>query len=475
MSSYGLEVDLDTSPFACAAASASIGLPFAFLPGDKVDVKRSAGRILELQEEAVILGAYQGRLFYRLVSQKSEGGSLMEGGGRAWFWDESEAVDGGLQLIGEGLGHSVKLPKLRRFNPRHGGLKVVYSGGAVGELSCHVHVFICLESLVHTNIYHITDETVRSDLEIFDGSKSIGTIPSGTVVPPSEVIERRQNSCGVVRYLIDHKPIGRGWVSSRIRGGKEDSIVEMLPFEDDEETSNEPQYITPEDSAREWYKHYEESLQPSETSIKKKEFSESLKIRSIEEFKGLLDSGVISGMDELRSDSLMAATYGKIADALPHSSEGGCSFLDCAVVLSAANPSEKDQTKGIKSSVDAMVHEVATESLVHVITRGKMPPTRSLMARISMLRAFNRRARFGMPWLPLRSAQEGSAILGGLSGFGTSLERAGRTWDIKSQSQVSIFAMAKSKPMPHRKSLIHTQTNLYVVRYTVDTISINFI
>ena len=121
------------SPLSCAAACASIGLPIALLPGDRVDVKRSAGRILELQEEAVVLGTYQGRLFYRLVSQKSEGGSLTEGGGRAWFWDESEAVDGGLQLIGDGLGHNVPLPKLNRFKPKCGGLKVVYGGGAVGK------------------------------------------------------------------------------------------------------------------------------------------------------------------------------------------------------------------------------------------------------------------------------------------------------------------------------------------------------
>jgi hypothetical protein len=133
LSCVGLDVDLDTNPFACAAACASIGLPIALLPGDKIDVKRSAGRILELQEEAVVLGTYQGRLFYRLVSQKSEGGSLMEGGGRAWFWDESEAVEGGLQLIGKGKGRSIELPKLTRFNPPNGGLKVVYVGGAVGK------------------------------------------------------------------------------------------------------------------------------------------------------------------------------------------------------------------------------------------------------------------------------------------------------------------------------------------------------
>lgn len=132
---------MDTSPFACAAACASIGLPIAFLPGDRVDIKRSAGRILELPEEAVVQGTYQGRLFYRLVSQKSEGGSLTEGGGRSWFWDESEAVEGGLQLIGEGLGLSVKLPKIQRFSPRHEGLKVVYAGGAVGKFSGR---FVCV-------------------------------------------------------------------------------------------------------------------------------------------------------------------------------------------------------------------------------------------------------------------------------------------------------------------------------------------
>lgn len=134
LSSYGLDVDLDTSPFACAAACAAIGLTTAFLPGDLVDVKRSAGRILELQEKALVLGTYQGRLFYRLISQKSEGGSLMEGGGRAWFWDESEAVEGGLHIIGNGRGLSVELPKLSRFKPVTGGLKIVYPGGAVGML-----------------------------------------------------------------------------------------------------------------------------------------------------------------------------------------------------------------------------------------------------------------------------------------------------------------------------------------------------
>jgi len=428
LSSYGLDAYLDTSPFACAAACASIGLPIAFLRGDRVDVKRSAGRILELQEEAVVLGTYQGRLFYRLVSQKSEGGSLMEGGGRSWFWDESEAVDGGLQLIGEGLGKSVKLPKLNRFNPQHNGLKVVYVGGAV----------------------------VRSDLEIFDGSKSMGTIPSGTVIPRKEVIERRMNSCGVVRYLIEHEPIGRGWISSCIRGGKEEAIVEMMPFENEGNSSlDQHQYISPEDSAREWYSNYEKESQSSRHELERNHFSQFLNIDSIQEFRELLIAGVVGGLSQLNSDSLVAATYGKISDVLPDSSEGDCSFLDCALVIGASHPRERGPLMGMSSSIDAIVHEAANESLSHVID--SLPPTKALMARISMLRAFNRRARFGLPWLPLRSAQESSAILGGLSGYGTSLERAGRTWDVKSQS-LWVQAPSISSRLRNCREILFTST-----------------
>ena len=143
---FGLDLDLDSSPLACATASALIGLKFALLAGDRVRLQRSAGRILELAEEAVVLGTYQGRLFYRIVSQKSEGGSLTEGGGRAWCWDESEVVDG-LPFISPAKGYGVELPMLDRFKcTSTGGLRIVYEGGAV----------------------------VRSDLEIFDGSVNLG-------------------------------------------------------------------------------------------------------------------------------------------------------------------------------------------------------------------------------------------------------------------------------------------------------------
>merc|ERR1712194_484648 len=282
-------------------------------------------------------------------------------------------------------------------------------------------------------------------------------IPTGTTISSDQVIERRLNSCGVLRYLIDHSTVGRGWISSQIRGGNEEPIVEMLPFKEDASSLGQPRYATPEDSAREWYKQYTKANDLSEAASQRNIFSEVLNIDSIQEFGEFLTKGMIHGMSELDSDSLVAATYEKIADVLPYSSEGSCSFLDCAIVLlGTSNPLGYDNIRIISRSIDAIVHEVAAESLLPVID--KLPSTKALMARISMLRAFNRRARLGLPWLPFRSVQESSAILGGLSGFGISLERAGRTWELARSKSLWVQAPTISSRLRNCREILFTST-----------------
>ena len=246
-----------------------------------------------------------------------------------------------------------------------------------------------------------------------------------------------------MRYLIDHEPVGRGWISSRIRGGKEELIVEMLPPNVENninDTAVSPQYITPEDSAKEWYARYKLAIESDSSSqflSKKNDFAESFVIDTIEDFTKLLEYGKVTGLSGFDSDSFIASTYGAISDVLPHNDEVGCPFLACALALTnAAQTCAQERTKveDIGITVDAIAQEVASESISQVID--KLPSTKALMARIAMLRALNRRARFSLPWIPLRPAQAGSAVLGGLSGFGASLERAGRTWDVKSKSTV---------------------------------------
>ena len=89
-------------------------------------------------------------------------GSLKEGGGRAWFWDEIEVVNGSLQLVRSNPANEIKLPLLDRFkSTASGGLRITkHSSGAI----------------------------MPSDIEILRHvSQSIGVIPNGTNIPQKVV------------------------------------------------------------------------------------------------------------------------------------------------------------------------------------------------------------------------------------------------------------------------------------------------
>lgn len=387
--SYGLTTDFDTSPKACAAATASLGIPYALLSGDRVKLTRSAGRILELEEEAVVLGAFQGQLYYRIVSQKSEGGSLTEGGGRAWHLDESEVVDG-LPFVNPEKGLGVKLPRLDRFRClSSGGLRIVFEGGAV----------------------------VRSDLEIFDGSSNLGSIPFGTVIPRQDVLERRVNSCGVVRYRVIYKDMGEGWISARIRGGKEECIVECVS-DTTIDTSEEARFPTPADCAEAWYTVWEQKSRSQENFA-------SLKIKDLEAFRVLVSQAILPGVSRLVSDSTLAAALSAISNFYEGGNAMECSFQEVAAafsfVVARNNAAEMNFFEGSSPAV------IQATAAVFARFDSALPSLPSLLARVAVLKALNRRLHYALPWLPLRPCQEGSGMFGGLSGFGTSIDRAGRT------------------------------------------------
>jgi len=389
LASSCLDVCLDCSPIACATACAGLGLKNVLLAGDRVAVKRSAGRQLELAEEAVILGAYQGRLFYRLVSQKSEGGSLTEGGGRAWFWDESEVVDDSLQVVGKCAAPNPELPLIDRFRCLSpGGLRIVYQGGAV----------------------------VRSDLEIFDRSENMGSIPCDTLIPQKDVLERRVSSCGIVRYRIRYEAVGVGWISSRIRGGMEEPIIEPIEEQDAETTSQSERLSTPLEAALIWYKKNKEF-------VDKKTPDKQWEIASFQEFKTLIETSVPEGLDAATFDAFVSSLVGSITD----NTEGGdsveCSFRETQqpiqfAVSSAANEKLLSATSSTPAANQAVAAVVAESGI-------RLQGTRSLLARIALLRALNRRCRYSLPWVCVRPSQEGSAILGGLCGHGAPVRRAG--------------------------------------------------
>lgn len=400
--SGGLQADLDTSALSCATASALLGLPFALLTGDKVEIKRSSGRILELSEIAEILGTMDGRLYYRLVSQKTEGGSLSEGGGRAWFWDESEVVDGGVTIIGKSKGLDIELPLLERFTCANNDLHIVYERGAL----------------------------VRTDLEI-DVSESLGTIPFNAIIPDSDVLDCRINSSGILRYKVIYEGL-RGWISSRIRGEKEQVIVErilkgkvIVADEGGVEVDLEQQvrFVFPEDASKIWWNKYKEMMEeePRPEAIRQGVFAK------------LVGDGVIPGLSMLESDCILSRVLSALEDISPD-----FVFEEIYTALKFARGQQsvrmlKGESKNV-SSVQTLMNQAAASMLS---CHDLLPTAESMVARASLLRAFNRRVKVALPWIPVKPAQEGSTLYGGILGFGSSVNRVGRSAANDSDVKVS--------------------------------------
>jgi hypothetical protein len=395
-----LFIDLDRTPFACAIACANIGLGFVLLPGDKVRVKRSAGRILELTEEALVLGAYQGRLWYRLISQRSDGGSLSEGGDRAWFWNESEVVKESLVPTGSLWQGNIELPMLSRFKcTAPGGLRVIYSGGAV----------------------------MRTDLEIFAESTTLGIISFGTIILQQDVLECRVNSCGVLRYRVKYDPLGEGWISERIRGGKEDLIVESMAALCTENNITLDGVASPEEAAQIWLKSYNDFLLQTD----RKPSGQCCDISSLTEFENILQKGVISTLSSVESDSIFTTILNLIAENADGHVLNLC-FADVSSIL-AESLSLLHRPEMLHAS--SLVKDV---SMLLTAVGGEAPPVNAIMARMSLLRAFNRRAVYALPLISLQSPQEISSILGGPAGLGASIDIIKSVGNIRNHELVSV-------------------------------------
>ena len=90
----GPSVALDTTPRACVLASIRLGLPEAYFRGDRILFTKSSGRKLDAKEEAVILGAHNGKLWYRLESHSNNSPTAMSVGG------QGEDATGGIMESG---------------------------------------------------------------------------------------------------------------------------------------------------------------------------------------------------------------------------------------------------------------------------------------------------------------------------------------------------------------------------------------
>lgn len=185
----------------CVEASINLGLSHPLFHGDRIVFTKTSGRSLDTKEEAVILGSYKGLLWYKLDSHDVTTEEVIETGADVWFLVPNDVE--GMSLLKRGLcqvpsvGIETPLPRIPLF---HGGF---------------VHVF------------HENGAVMRDGIEI-DTSDILCSVPTNTTV---YAIERRMNSSNIMRYLVFYNG-HYGWISERMRGGTEDTMVRRVEATD---------------------------------------------------------------------------------------------------------------------------------------------------------------------------------------------------------------------------------------------------
>jgi hypothetical protein len=86
-----------------------------------------------------------------------------------------------------------------------------------------------------------------------------------------------------------------------------------------------------------------------------------------------------------------------------------------------------------------ILNSPGVEAVSNVLsTHMKMfPPIKYVICRTAMLFALNRRFQYAIPFFSLSSPQENSSVIGGLSGYGASIESVGKSRMKRSQEKVS--------------------------------------
>ena len=187
----------------------------AMYRGDRFSFVRSQGRTLDMKEDAVVLGAYRGELWYRLDTQQGDAQGngpergpqeLIESGSVAWCLAQADVED--VSSVHD-LRMSLKSAKALK-------------SGVIPEAVRSIEL---ARTPAHQGgLLYVTCEAgsvMRDGIEI-DAANEQCRIPAGTRLL---AIERRRNSSNITRFKVIYE--GQvGWISERMRGGTEDMMLE---------------------------------------------------------------------------------------------------------------------------------------------------------------------------------------------------------------------------------------------------------
>ncbi|GMH85202.1 hypothetical protein TrST_g10915 [Triparma strigata] len=432
-----IEIRCSTKLVDVLEACANLGMRTALFPGDVVRLKRANGRILELSEEAVIVGAFNGTLWYRLISQKAEGGSLVEGGGRSWCFYAADCIEGGFEVLSrfdEGL-EEVNLPLCREFTG--GKAKVVYVGGAV----------------------------VRTDVEIdLDESVNIGCLDQGEELV--EYLERRVNSCNIMRYkvkvLVKKEVVGDGDGDGEGEGegegdGDDEGEGEGEGKGETEGGGEQEQEKQEEEEVWGWcsgrIRGGEDELIFDEVGNREGETSREIAERVARDLKSVLGGVEADGAEEevgrnIFEKEIKDGNFGKSVRLLNS--------------LMASSGQESVGYGDVRRALEGgdVKFEVFGEEEIDISKE---------LVRCSIILTVNKVIGRSLPLLGLRGVQENTALFGGLNGSGASdkrvadgdwfvakgvgdvVESAKRSWGLLTSTKMKFFddiVMTTTHPTP---------------------------
>lgn len=177
-------------------------------------------------------------------------------------------------------------------------------------------------------------------------------------------------------------------------------------------------FILPEDSAKvcllEYHKRHSNKQDRGKPDL------------SVEEYEAALDRSIIGNMTACDSDAFLVRCMTAMSDALPCGDALATDFANITAALTHAivRHGESSPAPGPLSTHQAS--EAAISAFSALPSTVRLPDAHDLMARLALLRALNRLILYALPYISMRPAQEGSAILGGTHGFGAGLDRVGR-------------------------------------------------
>lgn len=369
-----VNVNVDVTPRACVEASVRLGLSTALFHGDRISFSKSSGRALEMVEEAIVLGAFNGSIWYRLDAQHNSGSSgLGDGGTLAWFLVPNDIE--GMKIVTRNSKIpdqviNVPLPRLPAY---HGGF---------------IHLF------------HDSNAVLRDGLEI-DTSEMLCSIPANTTL---YALEQRLNASNIKRFRVLYDG-NYGWISERMRGGLEEVMVSRVTEKSQTEIKDAKDALKSELQALE----IEEKVDWTEVSSMEEAILQYEKqVRDIPDCARHLEPG------ELLSDSPIDPTSGMLPSTTFDE------YLSLTATKDGKNQwnTEEDMQLVELISSCAAKEGTAPQNLSHSALRKAIEtiddgssflsslPILRVLGRASLLRAVNLLFSYALPYINMKLPEE---------------------------------------------------------------------